>query len=181
MTAWIDTLARKTIAKLMPEDWEWKVAERAVAPLKAEAKGLRLPLEWPESELNAIARDAESAVREALAESTGIAQREDALRQRAVALAKDGDQADAGDPQASPDEYRLAIEAVVQSHDDGQEGHTERGPHDLLGEEQVRLLIALQRDDRRRAVYHDDAQRDEENGRQKQNAIAFEFYGHFRL
>src|SRR2546430_12021422 len=48
------------------------------------------------------------------------------------------------------------------------------GPHQLLGQKQIRLLKALLGQHGRGAVHHDDAEPDQENGDQKKDSIRSE-------
>jgi hypothetical protein len=93
MTLRIDARVQKAMTRLLPDGWEWKVAKRVAAPLKAEALALDLPLEWSERERQSIASDAESAVRATLVDEKGLAALEALLRKRAAVLAKSAGEA----------------------------------------------------------------------------------------
>ena len=57
----------------------------------------------------------------------------------------------------------------------------QRRPHELFGQKQIGLLIALHGDNRGGAVDHDDAQTDQQKRGQEQHLIELEFSSHFRL
>src|SRR5205814_2312011 len=89
------------------------------------------------------------------------------------------DEAERDNAEATPDEGWLAIVAIVHAHDDAEHRDAEDGPHDLFGQEQIGALVALERHDSRRAVDHDDAEADQQDGRDEQDAIALEFSCHW--
>ena len=86
-----------------------------------------------------------------------------------------GHQRETDDGEAGPDEHRLAVVPVVDPHHDRHHRQAEHRPHRLLGQERVRLAEALQGHRRRRAVDHDDAQRDQQQGRDEQHLSDLSF------
>ena len=77
-----------------------------------------------------------------------------------------------------PDQLVVAVGAVVDAHHDRQHRDAERRPHHLLGHEQIRLLEALQRDQRRGAVDHDHAGADQRQRRQEQPLVRLKLPRH---
>ena len=88
------------------------------------------------------------------------------------------DECDHHEPEARPDERRLAVVAVVDPHHDVQHRESEQRPHALPHEEHRRLAVLLQRHRRRRAVHHDDAEADQQNRRDEQGLVRLEFPRH---
>jgi hypothetical protein len=80
--------------------------------------------------------------------------------------------------QQQPDHPVVAIGAVIDAHDDRQDGDANRGPHHLARHEQIRLLKALQRHQRRRAVDHDHAGANQGQRRQEQPLVRLQFPRH---
>ncbi len=94
---------------------------------------------------------------------------------------QDRDQGQADDAEARPDEHRLAVVAVVDPHDHPEEGDAEDRPHQLLDQEEIGLAVPLVGHHRRRAVDHDNADGDQQDGRQEQDPVGLEFSSHSGL
>ena len=89
---------------------------------------------------------------------------------------RDEQQRDAAEQR--PHQRFVAIGAVVDAHHDRQHRDAEQRPHHLLGDEQIRLLVALERHQRRRAVDHDDADAHERQRRQEQPLVRLKLPRH---
>ena len=72
----------------------------------------------------------------------------------------------------------VAIGAVVDAHHDRQHRHAHRGPHQLAGDEEIGLLKALQRHQRRGAVDHDHAGANQRQRRQEQPLVRLQLPCH---
>ena len=90
------------------------------------------------------------------------------------ALNSTADQHQRHQSEQRPHERVVAIGAVIDAHRHREQRQTEHGPHHLPRHEQVRLLIALEGDQRRGAVHHDDAGADQQQRRGKQHLVVFQ-------
>jgi hypothetical protein len=92
-----------------------------------------------------------------------------------------GDERQCHEGETGPDECRGAVMTVVNPHHNAEKGDPQRRPHQLLGQEAIRLLVAFERHERGCAVHHDDAQPHQQDGRQEQHPIGLEFACHLGL
>ncbi len=88
------------------------------------------------------------------------------------------DQTERHEDQRRPDEGRLPVGAVVNPHHDAEHRHPERGPHRLLGQEEVWAAGPLHRHDGRCAVHHHDAETNQQERGGEQDAVGFELTSH---
>jgi hypothetical protein len=91
---------------------------------------------------------------------------------------QDRDQHQHHEREKAPDEGLVAICPVVDSRGHDQHRKAERTPECLLRQEEVRLLITLQRHDRRGAVHHDDADANQQQRRSEQHFVDLELTSH---
>ena len=91
---------------------------------------------------------------------------------------EDRHEAECGDAETRPDDGRLAVGPVIHAHDNAEHCDAEGGPQPLFNQEQVRPLVTLERHDGRCAVDHDDTEADQQDRREKQDAVRFELTSH---
>ena len=73
---------------------------------------------------------------------------------------------------------RLPVSPVIDAHDDRHQQQAERREGGLFQQEQVRLVVLLERKQRRRAVDHDHARADEQQRGREQQLVRFQFSRH---
>jgi hypothetical protein len=77
--------------------------------------------------------------------------------------------------ESRPDERRLFVDPVVHPHHDVEHRDAEQRPHALREQESRRAAVALERDRRRRAVHHDDADAHQQDGGENSTLSDFSF------